>query len=58
MVVDSTIYTFPSPLEAIDTGFKLIHATNACYQEECEGLWYDKLSQHIRRLAINMELPP
>lgn len=69
VVVDNTIYTLPSPIEAVDACFKIVHATNACYQEECEALWlfiqlymyeittkYDRINQSIRNLAVNLGL--
>ncbi|XP_034935764.1 uncharacterized protein [Chelonus insularis] len=39
VVINDQRYVLPTPLKAIDTCFKIIHALNATYSVECEHVW-------------------
>lgn len=38
--LDTSLYSMPSVLKALDLLFKMFLTFNACYPRECENLWY------------------
>ncbi|XP_025261886.1 uncharacterized protein LOC109610488 [Camponotus floridanus] len=38
--LDTTLYSMPTVLKALDVFFKIFVTFNACYSKECENMWY------------------
>jgi len=38
--LDTTLYSMPTVLKALDVLFKIFVTFNACYPKECENIWY------------------